>query len=391
MLTMGSGKIDGVDAISCHAFSPDMSQIALSPNSNEVLILSVLPGPASTWPVLHRLVGHDSFVSGVDWSTDGQIVSCGHDRNAYVWSLVDGTYKPKLVILRISRAATGVKWSPNGKKFAVTSGAKLVSVCHYVSENDWWVSLLLKKHRSTVLSIDWHPNSAFLVTGSCDFKARIFSAFMSDVDEPVDESIWGPIFPQHSKFGSVLAEFGQSTGWVEAVAWAPSGYALAFSGHDSSINFAHIYASGEPYTVQLNHGFLPFRDVAFLSDYCVVAVGYDRTPMLFVNTASNEDPQWSYIQALDSETSTKQTKKKTGFSKNISLFEDASTLNIEFGGKVTGLKLNTLHQNTVSALSVFRNIEFPGSKLVTSGDDGRVYFWDLASLGIDLGSLGISS
>ena len=37
------------------------------------------------------------------------------DRNAYVWTFTDSKWKPALVILRINRAATIVKWSPNGK------------------------------------------------------------------------------------------------------------------------------------------------------------------------------------------------------------------------------------------------------------------------------------
>ena len=39
------------------------------------------------------------------------------DRNAYVWTLQDGKWKPTLVILRINRAATCVKWSPKGEHF----------------------------------------------------------------------------------------------------------------------------------------------------------------------------------------------------------------------------------------------------------------------------------
>ena len=36
-----------------------------------------------------------------------------------------------------------------------------------------WVSKHIKKPlRSTVLSIDWHPNNYLLAAGSCDFKAR---------------------------------------------------------------------------------------------------------------------------------------------------------------------------------------------------------------------------
>lgn len=45
---------------------------------------------------------------------------------------------------------------------------------------------MIKKHKSTVLSIAWHPNSQLLATGGCDFKCRIFSAAIPDVDPTPD-------------------------------------------------------------------------------------------------------------------------------------------------------------------------------------------------------------
>ena len=43
---------------------------------------------------------------------------------------------------------------------------RAIAVCSFDPENDWWVSRLLKKPiRSTVLSVDWHPNNV-RVTGS---------------------------------------------------------------------------------------------------------------------------------------------------------------------------------------------------------------------------------
>lgn len=78
------------------------------------------------------------FPKGIDWAPKSdRIVTCGADRNAYVWSQKEGVWKPTLVILRINRAATFVKWSPLENKFAVGSGARLISVCYFESENDW--------------------------------------------------------------------------------------------------------------------------------------------------------------------------------------------------------------------------------------------------------------
>jgi len=58
---------------------------------------------------------HDKVVTGIDWAPNtNRIVTCGQDRNAYVWTFTNGVWKPVLVILRINRAATHVKWSPLG-------------------------------------------------------------------------------------------------------------------------------------------------------------------------------------------------------------------------------------------------------------------------------------
>jgi actin related protein 2/3 complex subunit 1A/1B len=68
-----------------------------------------------------------------------KIVSCSHDRNAFVWTYDSASTKwmPALVILRIDRAALDVKWSLDGLRFAVTSGAKCAPVCTYEETNDW--------------------------------------------------------------------------------------------------------------------------------------------------------------------------------------------------------------------------------------------------------------
>ena len=77
-------------------------------------------------------------VAGIDWAPDSdRIVTCGADRNAYVWTQKEGVWKPTLVILRINRAARCVKWSPRENKFAVGSGSRLISVCYFEQENDW--------------------------------------------------------------------------------------------------------------------------------------------------------------------------------------------------------------------------------------------------------------
>ncbi len=71
---------------------------------------------------------HDKLITSISWApTSNRIVSCSQDRNAYVWTpQPGGEWKPALVLLRINRAATCVKWSPAEDKFAVGSGARWV-------------------------------------------------------------------------------------------------------------------------------------------------------------------------------------------------------------------------------------------------------------------------
>lgn len=173
--------------ITAHSFSQNKTFCALCPNNNDVLIYDTKGAAedSSRWVLLHTLSEHSGLVSGIDWChATNQIVSCSHDRNAYVWNFdaASNTWKPTLVILRINRAATAVKWSPYGNKFAVACGSKQVPVCYYMQSNNFWVPKIIKKHKSTVTSLDWCPNNKFLITGSCDGKARVFSAFMDGLD-----------------------------------------------------------------------------------------------------------------------------------------------------------------------------------------------------------------
>lgn len=80
---------------------------------------------------LKKIEKHDKVITAIDWAPkSNRIVTSSQDRNAYVWQeqpdLETGklVWKPTLVLLRINRAATDVKWSPHEDKFAVSSGAR---------------------------------------------------------------------------------------------------------------------------------------------------------------------------------------------------------------------------------------------------------------------------
>jgi len=206
--------------ITTHAWNADGTKVAICPNDNEIHIYAK---KGNDFVLEAKLTEHDQVVTGIDWSKSNRIVSCSQDRNAYVWTFQNNVWKPTLVILRINRAATHVKWSPDENKFAVASGAKCVSVCYFEEDNDWWVSKHIKKHKSTVLKIDWHPSSALIATAGTDFKARVFSAFIKGVDKGAPNTPFGSKLP----FGEPLAEV-DCEGWVQSIKWSPSGNLLAW-------------------------------------------------------------------------------------------------------------------------------------------------------------------
>ena len=196
------------------------------------------------------------------------------DRNAYVWEPSPEGWKPTLVLLRINRAATCVRWAPSETKFAVGSGARLIPVCYFEEEDNWWVSKHLKKPiRSTITTVSWHPNSVLLAAGSTDGHARVFSSFVKGVDARPEPSVWGERLP----FNTVCGEFLNNTaGWVHSVAFSPSGNALAFAAHDSSVTVVYPSAPEQPprAVLSISTQLLPFMSLLWTSESEIIAAGY---------------------------------------------------------------------------------------------------------------------
>lgn len=351
--------------------------LAICPNSNEIHIYST-----SNWEKLHTLTEHDLVVSGIDWSpVHNKIVSCSHDRNAFVWTFDSATNKwmPALVLLRIDRAALDVKWSLDGLRFAVTSGAKVVPVCTYEQSNDWWVSKhLKKKFKSTVLCCAFHPhNGQLLATGSADFKARVFSTFDSSVDSAPDAGVFGSPL----EFGEAYCELN-ALGWVNAVAWSPSGTSLCFAGHDSSLHIATFGASvagGVTAHQVIRFRDLPLTCVSFLSERSVVGAGHDYNPLVFAASAAGE---WSFLDKFEKKKEEEKKETAGGFAASRALFNNKATRGQE--GRAEEDALWTSHEGVVTDMSLHSE-----RVLSTAALDGRIILWEMP-VHLSLAALGLS-
>jgi len=385
-------SVPGLQGVSAHAWNGDRSLIALSPNTNEVWIYAT-NGATDTpqkWEKKYVLDEHAGQVSGMDWcAATNQLVTCGHDRNAYVWNFdqENNKWKPTLVILRINRAATAVKWSPAGNKFAVASGAKCVPICQFDAQSNWWISKMIKKHKSTVLSVAWCINNKFLATGSSDMKCRIFSAYIDGLDSPEDDG-FGEVFPKQHDFGEVLAEFDQGRGWIHSVAWAPGGFRVAFGSHGSTLNFVQLLAGSAPIVQTINCRDLPYLDLQFLNDNALVGAGWEANIDLYtVQGGSDAEPQWKFKEKVDKKKSaaaaTPSSKPvSAGFAASRSLFQKSDSTGVAFGSQAAKTEVQTKHKNTIVNLQLWQDDAGNVTHFTTAGLDGRVCVWAAKDLSL---------
>ncbi|CAH0545970.1 unnamed protein product [Brassicogethes aeneus] len=355
-----------VNPITCHAWNGDRSQIAISPNNNEV---QVYKHSGADWKLLDTLNKHDLRVMGIDWSPNSnRIVTCAADRNAYVWTQDEtGKWKPTLVFLRINRAATCVKWSPNGNKFAVGSGARLISICYFEQENDWWVSKHIKKPiRSTVTTIDWHPNNVLLASGSTDYKIRVFSGYIKDIEKTPEATAWGSKMP----LGQLMVEFNNSNaggGWVQSVTFSPDGNKLCWVSHDSTINLADATKGNAVH--KLRTKYLPFLSCSFISNKSIVAAGHSCVPILYCINSNGE--------LVDSGRLDTSQKKDTGGLSAMKMFH---SLDKQARLETNDTNLDSIHQNAITCVCIHTGNKAKATKISTSGLDGQLVIWDLNSL-----------
>ncbi|KAL7274111.1 ARP2/3 actin-organizing complex subunit Sop2 [Rhizina undulata] len=351
-----------------HSFSADRSLLAVARDTN----VELYNRSASGFVLRDVLKGHDKTLTSVDIAPkSGRIVTCSQDRNALVWEPTpEGTYKPTLVLLRINRAATHVRWSPDETKFAVGSGARVIAICYFEEENDWWVSKHIKKPlRSTVLSLAWHPNSVLLAAGSADCHARVFSSFVKGVDKRPEPTVWGERIP----FNTVCGEFTNSSGgWVHSVAFSPSGDALAFAAHDSSVTVVYPSGPEQPpravLTVTTQN--LPFMSLCWTREDELVAAGHDCHPVVFQGDANG----WGLAYAIDDPNKSAKTESN----------QESSALNMfrqmDLKGKSSGddTNLKTIYQNSISMVRAYEGAPGAVTKFSTSGVDGRIVIFPVA-------------
>nr|ACO15394.1 Actin-related protein 2/3 complex subunit 1A [Caligus clemensi] len=351
--------------ITAHSWNQKGDMVAMSHNNNEVKLYKKSGNAYNSVSTFNQ---HDLRVTGISWAPkSNRIVTCSADHNAYVWSLEESTgewtFTP--VFLRCNRAITCIKWSPNEQKIAAGSGARIVNVCHFNEDQDWWVAKHIKKPiTSTVTCLDWHPNNVLVAVGSTDFKVRVFSAYVKDIEPKPSTTPWG----SKMSLSTLMAEFSNSLnggGWVHDVSFSADGNKLAWIGHDSSVSVAD--ANRGMAIFKLKTPALPLLSCIWISEFAFVAAGHDCVPLLFSVEAGG---QVEYVSKLEED---KKTETNTVFSAKALFKAKDRTGQTEAAETI----LNTTHRKQISCIRICRGDKSNCEVISTTAGDGKLVLWDI--------------
>ena len=346
--------LDFCDApISCHAWNADGSMVALCPNTPDILIYRV---DGKKFELLYTLKEHTQLVTSVDWNhKTGQIISCSQDRNAYVWTFDEATrtWKKELVQLRLGKAATYCRWSPEGNSFAVATGTSKFKIGAWNEEQKWWQTNDYSNEEPTGLSVNFHPDSQHvLVSGTsrhCDYVTLLEEERTVKRGKNGKEECY------------TLGEWS-SQGWSNFSCFSPSGKWLAFASQDATIGFVRFEEIGakDAKNRRININGLPLLTLAFLSETTLVGAGFDCAPRIFVLQGDD----WVDLGLIDvPEMRDVVEQKATGVAARAALF----------GGKSVP-KSSSIHNNVIHEIRTLPD------RFTTSANDGRIGVWPFAKI-----------
>jgi actin related protein 2/3 complex subunit 1A/1B len=342
-------------AITCHAWSPDGSQLALCPNTTDLEIYEI---SGRDFNLLHTLTGHNQRINSVDWSARNQIVTCSDDANAYVWSFdtEKNIWRPGIVFLALNRAATYVRWAPDGEKFVVATGSNKLRVCEFVPRQNLWRSLIINHERPTALTAEFLPDNVHVVASGTDRQCRYAT---TDEDQARVTRL-----PNGMKKKDFIIRSFWSQGWTNASAVSPSGVWVAFTSQDSYIRFVRNDELEDPRAParSLNLTGLPLLSLAFLSDAVLVGGGFDCQPRLFNFSGA----EWEDIGLIDIPEIRERAAPGGGAG---GLAARAAA----FGGRAVTIS-ETIHSNVINGIRV------TGRVFTTCSNDGRIGIWPFSAI-----------
>ena len=318
----------------------------------------------------------------MDWYNDikgDRLLTVSSDRDGYVWTRTQNEWKENFVALRLRRAATCVRWSADGLKFAVGGAEGIVSVGYYEAENDWWVCKHLKSlDGSPVLSLAWHPSGKLLAVATLSGNVEILTTFLKNV--PSNNSVNPSWLQASDSFDENVGSLNYGC-WIHSMSFSPSGDILAMAAHDGKL-YLQDFTQNQQHSLSMP-GDLPLKRVVFVAEGAIAVSGFGNpTPLLSVRNKSGEWTVENDFKSSVKSTTTSSSATAKAFGGALAKFKALDSQGISINDKQAELKSSELHQAGISEIRAVSD-----GILASTGYDGKLILWNIASL---LNRVGVS-
>lgn len=201
--------------------------------------------------IIQTYFGHNSWVSTLAWSPNGQwIASGGGDCTVQVWNVATG--ETHSVYHGHTNYVQAVAWSPDGQYIASGSDDCTVKVWNISTGN---LIFTYSEHSNKVKAITWSPDGERIASASLDRTVQIWSPLKrrrlftySGHSSGVNGVAWSPddksiasassdktILVWDTTAGYLFSSFDGHLEGVKAVAWSPDGQMIVSSSWDQTV------------------------------------------------------------------------------------------------------------------------------------------------------------